>query len=139
MPHFMRCFRSRESFVSTTTSVKKRFSIFCSFASPIAFWNRSGTGITSRVCRSRWQRSFGIEGRGKFYDDTGAIRDVVENHMLQVVAFLAMEAPTGLYCDAIRDEQVKVFRTISPLDPKHLVRGQFECYKSEKGVDPDSK
>jgi glucose-6-phosphate 1-dehydrogenase len=82
---------------------------------------------------------FGIEGRGKFYDDTGAIRDVVENHMLQVVAFLAMEAPTGIYCDAIRDEQVKVFRTIPPLDPKHLVRGQFKGYKSEKGVNPDSK
>jgi glucose-6-phosphate 1-dehydrogenase len=82
---------------------------------------------------------FGIEGRGKFYDDTGAIRDVVENHMLQVVAFLAMEAPTGLYCDAIRDEQVKVFRAIPPLDPKHLVRGQFKGYKEEKGVAPDSK
>src|SRR5450432_350562 len=81
---------------------------------------------------------FGIEGRGKFYDDTGAIRDVVENHMLQVVAFLAMEAPTGMYCDAIRDEQVKVFRTILPLDPKNLVRGQFKGYKTEKGVPPDS-
>ncbi len=82
---------------------------------------------------------FGIEGRGKFYDDTGAIRDVVENHMLQVVAFLAMEAPTGLYCDAIRDEQVKIFRAIPPLDPKHLVRGQFNGYKRERGVAPDSK
>jgi glucose-6-phosphate 1-dehydrogenase len=83
--------------------------------------------------------TFGIEGRGKFYDDTGAIRDVVENHMLQVVAFLAMEAPTGMHCDAIRDEQVKVFRTIPPLDPKHLVRGQFKGYKSENGVAPDSQ
>lgn len=77
---------------------------------------------------------FGIEGRGKFYDDTGAIRDAVENHMLQVVAFLAMEAPTGLHCDAIRDEQAKVFRTIPPPDPKHLVRGQFNGYKNEKGL-----
>jgi glucose-6-phosphate 1-dehydrogenase len=82
---------------------------------------------------------FGIEGRGKFYDDTGAIRDVIENHMLQIVAFLAMEAPTGMHFDAIRDEQVKVFRTIPPLDPKHLVRGQFLGYKSEKGVATDSK
>src|SRR6202790_2131890 len=81
---------------------------------------------------------FGIEGRGKFYGDTGAIRAVVENHMLQVVAFLAMEAPTGMYCEAIRDEQVKVFRAIPPLDPKHLVRGQFKGYKTEKGVKPDS-
>src|SRR5438094_8465213 len=76
---------------------------------------------------------FGIEGRGKFYDATGAIRDVVENHMLQVVAFLAMEAPTGLHCDSIRDETVKVFRTIPPLDPKHLVRGQFKGYTSQEG------
>ena len=82
---------------------------------------------------------FGIEGRGQFYDDTGAIRDVVENHMLQVVAFLAMEAPTGLHCEAIRDEQVKVFRTIPPLGPKHLVRGQFKGYKAEKGVAADSE
>jgi glucose-6-phosphate 1-dehydrogenase len=82
---------------------------------------------------------FGIEGRGQFYDATGAIRDVVENHMLQVVAFLAMEPPAGLHCDAIRDEQVKVFRTIPPLDPKHLVRGQFNGYKKEKGVAPESK
>jgi glucose-6-phosphate 1-dehydrogenase len=52
--------------------------------------------------------------------------------MLQVIAFLAMEAPTGMHCDAIRDEQVKVFRTIPPLDPKHLVRGQFKGYKNEK-------
>jgi glucose-6-phosphate 1-dehydrogenase len=59
--------------------------------------------------------------------------------MLQVVAFLAMEAPTGLHCDSIRDETVKVFRTIPPLDPKHLVRGQFKGYKSEKGVARDSK
>ena len=82
---------------------------------------------------------FGIEGRGKFYDATGAIRDVVENHMLQVVAFLAMEAPTGLHYDSIRDETVKVFRTIPPLDPKHLVRGQFNGYKKEEGVAADSK
>ena len=59
--------------------------------------------------------------------------------MLQVVAHLAMEAPTGLYCDAIRDEQVKIFRTIAPLHPENLVRGQFQGYKSEKGVAPDSK
>jgi glucose-6-phosphate 1-dehydrogenase len=83
--------------------------------------------------------SFGVAGRGKFYDETGAIRDVVQNHMLQVVGFLAMEPPVSTYHESIRDEQVKVFRTIRPLDPASLVRGQFRGYRREAGVAPDSR
>ena len=80
----------------------------------------------------------GINGRGKFYEEAGAIRDVVQNHLLQVVGFLAMEPPDLGYKESIRDEQVKVFREIRPLTPDRLVRGQFRGYRSEPGVAPDS-
>lgn len=82
--------------------------------------------------------SFGIAGRGTFYDDVGAIRDVVQNHLLQVVALLAMEAPVDSSADALRDEKVKVVRATRALDPTALVRGQFEGYREESGVATDS-
>ncbi len=82
--------------------------------------------------------SFGVQGRGRFYEEAGAIRDVVQNHLLQVVGFLAMEPPVTTYHESIRDEQVKVFRTIRPLSPDDLVRGQFRGYREEDGVAPDS-
>lgn len=83
--------------------------------------------------------NFGVKGRGRFYDEVGAIRDVVQNHLLQVVGFLAMAPPTSLYPNALRDEQAKVFRTIVPLTPSVVVRGQFAGYRQEPGVAPDSQ
>ncbi len=83
--------------------------------------------------------AFGVQGRGKFYEEAGAIRDVVQNHLLQVVAFLAMEPPTNIYADSLRDEQVKVFRTIPPINVANIVRGQFAGYRKEPGVAPESK
>ena len=81
---------------------------------------------------------FGLQGRGRFYEEAGAIRDVVQNHMLQVVGFLAMEPPDLDYKEGIRDEQVQVFRKIRPLTPDCLVRGQFHGYRAEENVAPDS-
>jgi glucose-6-phosphate 1-dehydrogenase len=78
--------------------------------------------------------SFGVQGRGHFYDATGAIRDVVQNHLLQVVSLLAMEPPTTLQYDMLRDEQVKVLRAIPPVRPDQMIRGQFEGYLAEPGV-----
>jgi len=82
--------------------------------------------------------SFGVKGRGKFYDETGVIRDVIQNHLLQIVSYLAMEAPASTYAEAIRDEQAKVLRTVRPLDVENMVRGQFRGYRDEPGVHPDS-
>jgi len=82
--------------------------------------------------------SFGVKGRGKLYDEIGVVRDVVQNHLLQVVSYLAMEAPSATYGEAIRDEQAKVLRTIRPLSTDQLVRGQFRGYRDEPGVAPDS-
>ncbi|HXN21831.1 MAG TPA: glucose-6-phosphate dehydrogenase [Candidatus Dormibacteraeota bacterium] len=82
--------------------------------------------------------SFGIAGRGPLYDQLGAIRDVVQNHLLQVVALLAMEPPTDLKARPLHDEQYKIFRATTPISVNDCVRGQFEGYRSEKGVAPDS-
>ncbi len=82
---------------------------------------------------------FGIQGRGAFYDQTGTIRDVVQNHLFQVLTNLAMEPPVRTDSESIRDEKVKVLRAIEPLRTEDLVRGQFRGYRSEKGVAADSK
>jgi glucose-6-phosphate 1-dehydrogenase len=83
--------------------------------------------------------NFGVEGRGAFYDQTGAMRDVLQNHLLQIVANLAMEAPAAKDSESIRDEKVKVFKAMPPLDPANVVRGQFRGYRNEAGVSPGSQ
>jgi glucose-6-phosphate 1-dehydrogenase len=82
--------------------------------------------------------NFGVQGRGKFYDETGVIRDVIQNHLFQVVSYLAMEAPSSTYSEAIRDEQAKVLRTVRPLNAQNVIRGQFRGYRDEPGVAKDS-
>lgn len=82
---------------------------------------------------------FGIQGRGAFYDQTGTVRDVVQNHLFQILTNLTMEPPVRTDSESIRDEKVKVLKAIAPLDENSLVRGQFRGYRSEKGVAPGSK
>src|SRR5438270_1506986 len=83
--------------------------------------------------------NFGVEGRGSFYEEVGAIRDVVQNHLLQVTALLAMDTPVGRDSDALRAEKLRLFRAIRPLEPREVVRGQFRGYRDEAGVAPDSQ
>ena len=82
---------------------------------------------------------FGVQGRGAFYDQTGTIRDVMQNHLFQVMAHLAMEPPVRTDSESIRDEKVKLLKAIPPLEVKNVVRGQFRGYRNERGVAADSK
>ena len=82
---------------------------------------------------------FGLQGRGAFYEEAGAIRDVLQNHLLQVLALLAMDPPVGRGREAVRDERTRLLRAVRPLDPASVVRGQFRGYRDEDGVAPDSE
>jgi glucose-6-phosphate 1-dehydrogenase len=99
-----------------------------------AFWNRNYI----ESVQITMSEDFGVQGRGAFYDQTGTIRDVIQNHLFQVLSNLAMEAPARMDSESIRDEKVKVLKAISALEEKNLVRGQFRGYLQEKGVAPDS-
>jgi len=100
-----------------------------------AFWNR--TYIKS--VEITMAENFGVQGRGAFYDQTGTLRDVVQNHLFQVLSNLAMEPPVRSDSESTRDEKVKVLRAIPSLKEKNLVRGQFRGYRDENGVAPNSE
>jgi glucose-6-phosphate 1-dehydrogenase len=100
-----------------------------------SFWNRNYI----ESVQVTMAEDFGVQGRGSFYDETGAIRDVIQNHLFQVISNLAMEPPARNDSESLRDEKVKVLKAIPPIEQDDIVCGQFRGYRNEKGVAQDSR
>ena len=98
-------------------------------------WNRTHV----RSVQITMAENFGVQGRGRFYEEAGAIRDVIQNHLFQILACLAMDPPTGEEHDAIRDERARILKAVRPLASEDVVRGQFKGYRREEGVAPESQ
>ena len=98
-------------------------------------WNRDRI----QAVQITMAEDFGVEGRGSFYDPVGALRDVVQNHLLQLLGLFAAEPPSVAGADGLRDKRVEVFRSIPSVDPKNYVRGQYHGYQAIEGVKPDSQ
>ena len=130
---------SGRSSASTTSSARNPPWTSCSCGSPTRSSSLCGTATASRCVQITMAENFGVEDRGSFYDDVGALRDVVQNHLLQLVGLIASEPPSTADADGLRDKRVEVFKAIPSIEPAHYVRGQYDGYRSIEGVQADSQ